>query len=185
MTQEQMSRLSAGEGGFPGASPLLRDSCPAPGLCWMVLGRGQPGTRRVWPGAILGSESRRQGASTTHGICSPNQTASSPLPAMMSSVDPVSPCIEGCPSRVTCQHHPRGAGPPHFSLQVYPDLRQVCQCYFWPEHVIVLSAHGCVFCRGLVRPGQLLTFLLLLCFFLSLSTLGLSSLLGPGFSFSV
>lgn len=133
MTQEQMSRLSAGEGGFPGASPLLRDSCPAPGLCWMVLGRGQLGTRRVWPGAILGSESRRQGASTTHGICSPNHTASSPLPAMMSSVDPVSPCIEGCPSRVTCQHHPCGAGPPRFSLQVYPDLRQVCQCYFWPE----------------------------------------------------
>lgn len=46
MTQGRRSGLSARGGGLLEASPLLRARCPAPGLCCLVLGRGQPGARR-------------------------------------------------------------------------------------------------------------------------------------------
>ena len=70
MTQGLRSGLSAGGGGFPEASQLLR-------------ARGHPG---FWKSATRGI--------TALGICSPNHTVSSLLPTVMSSVKPCHPTLK-------------------------------------------------------------------------------------------
>lgn len=70
MTQGRRSGLSAGGGGLPEASPLLR-------------ARGRPG---LWKSATRGI--------TALGICSPNHTVSSLLPTVMSSVKPCHPALK-------------------------------------------------------------------------------------------
>ena len=76
------------------ASPLLRARCPAPGLCCLVLGRGQPGARWETARGRPGLWQSATGSISALGVCSPNHTVCSLLPTVMSSVKPVSPALK-------------------------------------------------------------------------------------------
>lgn len=123
-------------------SPLLRDRCPAPGLCCSGAGaqaaRGQRGGRPVAPSWALRVSDKGQ-PPTTGPV---PQTEPS---AVMSSVKPRLPSLKVAHSRNDCHHRPHRAGAARFSLQVLPWLKtSFAKCYYSLEfeHAILLSANN-------------------------------------------